>query len=36
METGSISLDGSAAELMDHNEVKRAYLGKGYREVWEE
>jgi len=36
METGSISLDGAAAELMDHNEVKRAYLGKGYREVWEE
>ena len=36
METGSISLDGSAAELMDHNEVKRAYLGKGYREIWEE
>jgi branched-chain amino acid transport system ATP-binding protein len=36
METGSISLDGSAAELMDHNEVKRAYLGKGYRDVWEE
>jgi branched-chain amino acid transport system ATP-binding protein len=36
METGSISLDGSAAELMDHNEVKRAYLGKGYQEVWEE
>jgi branched-chain amino acid transport system ATP-binding protein len=36
METGGISLDGSAAELMDHNEVKRAYLGKGYREVWED
>lgn len=36
METGSISLDGTAAELLDHNEVKRAYLGKGYREVWEE
>ncbi len=36
METGSISLDGSAAELMDHNEVKRAYLGKGYKEIWEE
>lgn len=36
METGSISLDGTAAELLDHNEVKRAYLGKGYREVWED
>lgn len=36
METGRISLDGTAAELMDHNEVRRAYLGKGYQEVWEE
>ncbi|HAY22938.1 MAG TPA: branched-chain amino acid ABC transporter ATP-binding protein [Desulfobacterales bacterium] len=35
METGGISLDGSAADLMNHNEVKRAYLGKGYQEVWE-
>jgi len=22
--------------LLEHNEVKRAYLGKGYREVWED
>jgi branched-chain amino acid transport system ATP-binding protein len=35
METGRITLDGTAAELLDHNEVKRAYLGKGYQEVWE-
>jgi branched-chain amino acid transport system ATP-binding protein len=35
METGHITLDGTAAELLDHNEVKRAYLGKGYQEVWE-
>jgi branched-chain amino acid transport system ATP-binding protein len=35
METGGIILEGSAAELMEHKEVQRAYLGKGYREVWE-
>ncbi|MBM4285427.1 MAG: ABC transporter ATP-binding protein [Deltaproteobacteria bacterium] len=35
METGRIILDGAAAELRDDPEVQRAYLGKGYREVWE-
>lgn len=35
METGRIILDGSAAELAEDPEVQRAYLGKGYREVWE-
>src|SRR3974390_3351452 len=35
IETGRIILDGTAAELQDDPEVKRAYLGKGYREVWE-
>ncbi len=35
METGRIILQGSAAELRDDPEVQRAYLGKGYREVWE-
>jgi branched-chain amino acid transport system ATP-binding protein len=35
LETGRIILDGSAAELRDDPEVQRAYLGKGYREVWE-
>jgi len=35
METGRIILDGTADELLDHQEVKRAYLGKGYQEVWE-
>jgi branched-chain amino acid transport system ATP-binding protein len=35
METGRIILEGSAGELMEHKEVQRAYLGKGYREVWE-
>jgi branched-chain amino acid transport system ATP-binding protein len=35
LETGRIILDGAAAELRDDPEVQRAYLGKGYREVWE-
>ncbi len=35
LETGRIILDGVAAELREDPEVQRAYLGKGYREVWE-
>ncbi len=35
LETGRIILEGSAAELKDDPEVRRAYLGKGYQEVWE-
>jgi len=35
METGRIILEGTAAELREDPEVQRAYLGKGYREVWE-
>ncbi len=35
METGEISLEGSAADLLQNPEVKWAYLGKGYKEVWE-
>lgn len=35
LETGRIILDGDAAELQEDPEVQRAYLGKGYREVWE-
>jgi branched-chain amino acid transport system ATP-binding protein len=35
METGRIILEGAAAELRDDPEVQRAYLGKGYREIWE-
>jgi branched-chain amino acid transport system ATP-binding protein len=35
LETGRIILDGDAADLKDDPEVQRAYLGKGYREVWE-
>jgi ABC-type lipopolysaccharide export system ATPase subunit len=28
-------LEGESAELMRNSEVKNAYLGKGYKEVWE-
>jgi branched-chain amino acid transport system ATP-binding protein len=35
LETGRIILDGTAGELRDDPEVQRAYLGKGYKEVWE-
>lgn len=35
METGEIILDGEAVELMRNSGVKQAYLGKGYKEVWE-
>jgi branched-chain amino acid transport system ATP-binding protein len=35
LETGKIILQGKCQMLLEHEEVKRAYLGKGYREVWE-
>jgi branched-chain amino acid transport system ATP-binding protein len=35
METGKIIMQGASEELLNHNQIKRAYLGKGYREVWE-
>jgi branched-chain amino acid transport system ATP-binding protein len=35
METGEIILEGKARDLMHNPEIKRAYLGKGYKEVWE-
>ncbi len=35
IETGRIVLEGSARDLLDNPEVQRAYLGKGYREIWE-
>jgi len=35
LETGEIILEGRAADLLHNPEVKRAYLGKGYKEVWE-
>ena len=35
METGSIVLEGTAAELLDNQDVQRAYLGKDYRSISE-
>jgi branched-chain amino acid transport system ATP-binding protein len=35
METGEIILEGEAADLSRNPEVRRAYLGKGYKEIWE-
>jgi len=35
LETGEIVLEGDTADLLHNPEVKRAYLGKGYKEVWE-
>jgi branched-chain amino acid transport system ATP-binding protein len=35
IETGRLVLEGESAFLLNDREVQRAYLGKGYREVWE-
>jgi len=35
LETGEIILEGVSEDLLRNPEVMRAYLGKGYREVWE-
>jgi len=35
METGEITLEGEAADLLNHPEVQRAYLGQGRKEAWE-
>ncbi len=35
IETGEIIMEGEAADLMHNPEVKRAYLGKGDKEIWE-
>jgi branched-chain amino acid transport system ATP-binding protein len=35
LETGKIILEDTASELLSNKEVQRAYLGKGYRNVWE-
>ncbi len=34
-ETGRVVLNGPVSELAENKDVKRAYLGKGYKEVWE-
>jgi branched-chain amino acid transport system ATP-binding protein len=33
METGSLILEGNAGELLENNDVRRAYLGKDYRRI---
>jgi len=35
LETGRAVLEGTTEELLENKEVKRAYLGKGYKEIWE-
>jgi branched-chain amino acid transport system ATP-binding protein len=35
IETGRLVLEGEADFLLRDREVQRAYLGKGYRDVWE-
>jgi branched-chain amino acid transport system ATP-binding protein len=35
METGRIVLSGRTSELIEHDDVQRAYLGKEYRHKWE-
>jgi branched-chain amino acid transport system ATP-binding protein len=35
LETGRAVLEGNSEELLENKEVKRAYLGKGYKEIWE-
>lgn len=35
METGRILLEGTAEELREHGEVRRAYLGRDYQHKWE-
>lgn len=35
LETGKVILEGPSAELFENAEVKRAYLGKDKKEIWE-
>lgn len=35
LETGKVILEGDADELLENAEVKRAYLGKEKKEIWE-
>jgi len=36
LETGRVVMEGVAQELLSQKEVQRAYLGRGYQQVWEE
>lgn len=35
IESGRIVMEGNSKDLKDSSEIQRAYLGKGYKEVWE-
>ncbi|HOJ51036.1 MAG TPA: ABC transporter ATP-binding protein [Syntrophales bacterium] len=35
LETGKVVMEGETAELMENREVKRAYLGRERKEIWE-
>ncbi len=35
LEIGKVVLEGNGAELLEHREVKRAYLGKGAKQIWD-
>ncbi len=35
IETGKVVLQGMSKELLHNHEVRRAYLGREYEEVWE-
>jgi len=36
LETGRVVMEGSSEDLLNQKEVQRAYLGRGYRQVWED
>jgi branched-chain amino acid transport system ATP-binding protein len=36
LETGRVVMEGTSLDLFNQKEVQRAYLGRGYRQVWEE
>ena len=35
LEIGKVVLQGEGQELLEHREVKRAYLGKGAKQIWD-
>ncbi|MFZ2446504.1 MAG: ABC transporter ATP-binding protein [Syntrophobacteraceae bacterium] len=35
LEIGKVVLQGEGQELLEHREVRRAYLGKGAKQIWE-
>jgi branched-chain amino acid transport system ATP-binding protein len=36
IETGQIVLEGTSQDLLNNEDVRRAYMGSGYREVWKD